>query len=255
MMNAIQLAADAVRADAWTIMERLLESDSQFAHASVVDGNTLLHVAAFFGAVNSAAVLLQHGAEPMRVNAAGQTAVDLAFLNGHVALVAKLRTGPAVLSSTAPTSIAAHTDGASEFPGSTVGVADCMSLAGLPLDVVVRILSCLDVHSVLACSRTCRKLGKALEDRWLWECLCWQHWRCDSVQARRGLCTWKDVYKEQCICHRAQQRLRERRERPPPTMPASDAPPVEAEVFTTPKLCPLKRGNSVEELFQPLFQL
>lgn len=258
-MNASQLAADAVRADAWTIVERLLESNANFARDAVVDGNTLLHVAAFFGAANSAAVLLLHGADPSQVNAAGQTAVDLAFLNGHDGLVAKL----AVLGN-APegTSIAAHTDASEMLSG--IVATDVVSFGALPHDAFVRILSLLDVHSVLACGRVCRKLAKALDDSWLWEMLCWHHWRCDSLQARRGLCTWKDVYKEQHICHRAQQRHRERREvqslaaQLSAAAGASDSPKRQLrageDLFSTPKMVPTM-ATSIEELFEPLAPL
>mmetsp|Transcript_24996 Transcript_24996/g.77904 ORF Transcript_24996/g.77904 Transcript_24996/m.77904 type:complete len:310 (-) Transcript_24996:363-1292(-) len=201
-----QLALDAVQADAWTIVDRMLESDPHFSELRVIEGNTLLHVAAFFGATNTAMVLLRHGADLCTVNVAGQTPVDLAFLSGNDALVAQLRKKAiAPQPSTTADSVIAPTESEQE------GQCAELSLGTLPLEMQVRILSTLDVRTVVTCATVNRRLACAVEDPWLWESLCWAHWRCDSLQARRGLCTWKDVYKEQFICHRAQERQRERR--------------------------------------------
>jgi hypothetical protein len=246
-----QLAVDAVRADAWTIVERLLETDPEGATRSMDEGNTLLHVAAFFGASSSVLVLLRYGADAAVLNASGQSAIDLAFLSGHHGVVAQLRTGVA---NVAGTSLAGQTDVTSEVLQPPPGIA----LTALPVELHVRILSSakISIRDVFSYARASKRLSKALDDAWLWEALCWSHWRCDSLQARRGLCTWKDVYKEQLVCHRAQARHREEREEARRTAtPTSSV--RRADEFRTPKMGATAAivptmATSIEELFEPL---
>lgn len=242
-----QLAADAVRADAWTIVDRLLEADLNGAllHLELEGGNSLLHLAAFSGSTNTVAVLLRHGACLPALNAAGQNAIDLAFLSGHDAVVEQLRTGAVSVqrSHAGGTSVAGQTDATSEVAPPPLELA----LVALPMELIVRIIRCMQIRDVLACSQVCRRFGAALDDAWLWESLCWSHWRCDSLQARRGLCTWRDVYKEQFVCRRAQTRLREQREE------ERRAPRHErADEYGTPRRIAASMATSIEELFEPV---
>jgi hypothetical protein len=244
--GAAQLATDAVRADAWTIVDRLLEADLSGAllRLELEGGNSLLHLAAFSGSTNTVAVLLRRGACLAALNAAGQNAIDLAFLSGHDAVVEQLHTGAVSIhkSHAGGTSLAGQTDATSEVAPAPVELA----LIALPTELIVRIIRCMDIRDVLACSQVCRRFGAALDDAWLWESLCWSHWRCDSLQARRGLCTWCDVYKEQFVCRRAQARHREKREE------ERRAPRRErADEFGSPRIV-ASMATSIEELFEPV---
>ncbi|KAG8468300.1 hypothetical protein KFE25_013383 [Diacronema lutheri] len=246
MHPGAQLAFDAVRADAWTIVERLLEGHAvaQGNAPQLVDenGNALLHVAAFCGASDSVHVLLRHGADPTALNAHEQSALDLAFLSGHHAIVQLLRTGGAA----SGTSLAGQTEATSD-----VFAQPELTLRALPLEMHVRILRCLDLADVLRCARVCRRFAKALDDHWLWESLCWSHFHCDSLQARRGLCTWKDVYKEQYVCHRAQARHREQRKAERAPHAERSGRRAEPDQFGSPRIVPTM-ASSLEELFEPL---
>lgn len=245
-MPGAQLAVDAVRADAWTIVDRLLEGQSN-AVATVIDddGNTLLHLAAFCGASHSAHILLRHGADSSLLNAHEQSATDLAFLSGHHAIVELLRDGVGDGSvRVASTSLAGQTEATSEAAVSQTE----LTLGALPQEMHVRILRCLEIGDVMSCAAACRRFSRALDDRWLWESLCWSHFKCDSLQATRGLCTWKDVYREHYLCHRAQLRHREQRDRPKGADAHRRAGP---DHFCTPRIVPAM-ATSIEELFEPL---
>lgn len=243
MQPGSQLAIDAVRADAWTIVDRLLEGHQ--SAAAVVDdsGNSLLHVAAFCGAQHSVNVLLRHGADVTALNAREQSALDLAFLSGNQHIVDILRKG---IVDAAGTSLAGQTEATSDVAAPQAE----LTLGALPMELHVRIMRCMELADVLTMARVCRRFSKATADHFLWESLCWSHYKCDSLQARRGLCTWKDVYKEQFVCFRARARYREQREAerlPPEGAPLLRAP----DQFCTPQIVPTM-ASSIEELFEPL---